>query len=538
MTPTPPSSPFHTPPQPNPRLAQAAFFQPVIRAQENLIFAIKNIPDDEFDRYLDQALRDGASLHSVDEEGLYPLELAVIAQRPRVVQSLLARNAPLPVVADDGFDMVMLSASWGHSALLSMLIDAGSMVSDAQDNQGLTPLHYAVIGGHLQAAIALLDRDADIDISTTDAIDRDTCEQHHLPPALAGSGSTPLMLAVSKGDLAMADLLLSRQADPTAGARHPLEIAIINNDAAMIDLFIQKGIDPASVRQRDGQSLLSFAFDQQCSLSLIKRIVEATMMKIPDYCSQQFLISMKASCPAGTSLASFMMKKLRERQGFPESLCEIISSAWTAADEAVDQWQLPGASADRINQCKAYHALHQMERVLFFRMITHQVEGSTPPAGSEWAYQTVAERSGPVNEFAQNPVIFLHGLEQPMGHSSLNDKQLTSAFCLATGLTPFKSRQIINAWRNTSEAAESLFADSDIEGRHLFSCTSLARALKSLLPPQHDPDGTLQPMPSRWETQLRHWCDVTLAATNDGATAAAEEADPEESRPLKRARYQ
>ena len=234
-----------------------------------------------------------------------------------------------------------------------------------------------------------------------------------------------------------------------------------------------------------------------------------------------------------------MMRKLRDEAGLPDDLSEIIVSAWTAADEAVDQWQLTGANADHINQCKAYHALHQMESVLFFRLLPHQIEGSTLAAVSQCAYQALAEGSGPVNQFAQNPVIFLHGLGHPIGQPSLNDAQFTVAFCLATGLTPFKSRQIINAWRNTREAAESLFADSDIEGRHLFSCTNLARTLKSLLPPQqHDSDGTLQPMPSRWETQLHHWCNVTLAATNDGATAAAEEADPEESRPLKRARYQ
>lgn len=216
MTPSPSSSPFRTSPQENRQNNEPVFLQPAIRAQDNLIFAIKNIPEDEFDRYIDQALQDGASLNSVDDDGLYPLELAVIEQRPRILQSLLTRDALLPVVATDGFDLVMLAANQGHAAILTVLIDTGSMMSDAQDSQGLTALHYAVMGGHLQAAMALLDREADINRVSTHAVDNDTCELNGMNPSLAGSGSTPLMLAVSKGDLILADLLLSRQADPTA----------------------------------------------------------------------------------------------------------------------------------------------------------------------------------------------------------------------------------------------------------------------------------------------------------------------------------
>lgn len=273
MTPSPSSPPFRTPPQVNHQGNEPVFFQPVTHAQENLIFAIKNSPENEFDRYLDQALQDGASLNSVDDDGLYPLELAVIEQRPRIVQSLLTRDALLPVVADDGFDLVMLAANQGHAAMLTVLIDTGSMMSDAQDKQGLTALHYAAMGGHLQAAMTLLDREADINRVSTHAVDSETCELNGLNPSLAGSGSTPLMLAVSKGDLILADLLLSRQADPTAGARHPLEIAIINHDVAMIDLFIQKGIDPAAIIMCNGQSLLSLAVDNQCSLSCIQKLL-------------------------------------------------------------------------------------------------------------------------------------------------------------------------------------------------------------------------------------------------------------------------
>ena len=730
MTPAPPYSPSRTPPPVNTQFTEQVVFQPVQRAQENLIFAIKNVHEDEFDRHLDQALLDGALLGSVDEDGLYPLELAVIAKRPRIVRSLLMRGAPLPVVANDGFDLVMLAARNGHSALVSVLIDFGSMLSDAQDSQGLTPLHHAVLGGHLQAAMTLLDREADIDIPTTDTIDSDICEQLRLPPSLVGSGSTPLMLAVSKGDLVLADLLLSWQADMAAGARHPLEIAVINHDDAMIDLFIQKGIDPVQARTRNGQSLLSFAVEQQCSLSCVKKLlppgthlddhsatatsplriairtgqhevaayllcqgaqaesandmhqttwefadnlpdqgkmtrilvatrctqavsafiqsgedymglyqlagrpaalavrgffpelvtplamawpplrttlhlltpaqqafeiayvlmrmhapdtlietsapapsnplvaasaeqkliqsipekimaqkkelyewakklVDKKLMHIPNYYSRHFLISMMASCPQETSLSTFMMRKLREKEGFPDNLSEIIVSAWIAAEADVSQWHLPGADADRLSQCKEYYAVDQIERTLFLQIQKNQADDRNPPISTQFSYKVSGQRSLPANQFAQNPVIFLYMLEHPLDRPALDDAQLKVAFCLETGFTPWKSGKIIDAWRHTRQTAERRFVPSETERRHHFSCISMASALKSLLPPQeHYRDGTLKPMPSRWETQLHRWCDLTLAANNPEAANTSAEDDPEQSRPLKRARYQ
>ena len=734
MTPSPSFSSRSPFPIDNDQDVRYAFSQPVVRAQENLIFAIKNIRDDEFDRYLDQALRDGASLDSADDNGLNPLELAVILQRPRVVQSLLARDAALPIVADDGFDLVMLAATYGHADMLSVLIEVGCMLSHARDIHGLTALHYAVLGDHVQAAITLLDRDADINGLTTDVVDSSVCAKSHLPPLLAGSGSTPLMFAVGKGHLALADLLLSRQADPMAGARHPLEIAVINEDVAMIDLLIQKGMDPAAVRLRNGQSLLRFALEQQCSLACMKkllppdtsvddrgitayallpvatrngqheiaayllclgvqaesvhdlirsswehavnlpdggkmirilvaarcaqavdtyvesgegfiglyqyahqptelairglfpelltplvqamkphqailhqltpeqqtfelaylvlqinapassvgtiaataqasanpllaalpeqqllqsipekittqkkeiyawarRVFDEKVMKIHDCYSRNFLMSIKASCPEGISLATFMTRQLRENAGLPDNLCKIFVSAWTAADDIVDQWSLPGVDADRISQCKEYYALDQIERLLSVRIQAGEIRGNRPSTSTELAYKVTENRRLPVSRFAQNPAVFLHSLEHPADQPSLNDAQLAVAFCLDTGLTPATSRAIVELWRNACQDAERRFPPSESARRHDFLSAAMARELKSLLLPPHQrtADGTLKPFPARWEAQLNDWCDVTLRMAGDDMANITPQADPEESRPFKRARTQ
>ena len=273
MTPSPSLSPPHKTPLTQGQIATQHTLQGRSSAQDDLIYAIKNIHEVEFDQQLDQLLEDGAALDKLDDEGLTPLEIAVMAGRPRIVQALLDRNAPLPIVNEDGFDLLMLSASCGNTAMMTVLIDKGNMECNAQDAKGLTSLHYAVMGGHLQAAVALLDRATDINQCTTEAIDRQICERLGISPSLAQSGSTPLMLAISKGHLALADLLLSRHADATAGDRHPLELAIHKNDAAMIDLLIQKGIDPTKIILTNGQSMLSLAVEKQCSLACIKKLL-------------------------------------------------------------------------------------------------------------------------------------------------------------------------------------------------------------------------------------------------------------------------
>jgi len=244
-------------------------------AQKNLIYAIKNEGEENFDVILDSALSAGASLNTVDEDGLSPLEIAVKEKKPRIAQSLLSRGSSLPFVHSNGFDLVMLAASQGETAMLLVLLDKGEMLPDAQDACGATALHYAVIGGHLQSAIVLLDREADIDIYMKGDIDPNLRKELNMPDNIGEVGTTALMLAVSLRDCVLTDFLLTRGASPFCGARHPIEIAILNNDVSMLDLLLKKNIDPNEILLRDGRSLLTLSIENNCSPALIKKLLPA-----------------------------------------------------------------------------------------------------------------------------------------------------------------------------------------------------------------------------------------------------------------------
>ena len=246
-------------------------------AQENLIQAIKNQDENNFDEILEIALSKGACLDTPGKDGLIPLEIAVMTNKPRIVQSLLFRGSTLPYVHSNGFDLAMLAAAKGQTATLMVLLDVGAMLPDAQDECGATPLHYAVINGQLQSAIVLLDREADSDLLMNGDIEAEIRLNARIPDSVGKAGTTALMLAVAMGNRPMTELLLSRGASPLQGMRHPLELAILHDDLPMLDLLFEKKMDPNTIHLLGGKSVLTLSIENHCSLALIKKLFPPTL---------------------------------------------------------------------------------------------------------------------------------------------------------------------------------------------------------------------------------------------------------------------
>jgi hypothetical protein len=145
----------------------------------------------------------------------------------------------------------------------------------------------------------------------------------------------------------------------------------------------------------------------------------------------------------------------------------------------------------------------------------------------------------PLNKFAENPVIFLESLEHPAGQPAVHESQLATTLCLATGLTPPQCQKIVELWKEANNAAALAFPAEEAENRHRFSCNAMAVAIRPLLPAQRSQaNGIPFPTILRWQMQLQQWCDNTLAGENNQAAKESGNDDTEESRPLKRARYQ
>jgi ankyrin repeat protein len=158
-----------------------------------------------------------------DEQGNSPILIARYYGAHEIVELLLERGVPLslheaaavgqtavllrllgdsPELADsfshDGYTPLGLAAFFGHADLVAELLQRGADTNAASRNaMGVTPLHSAAAGRHAAIARALLEHGADVN-----------ARQH--------IGWTPLHSAVHNRHAELAALLLAHGADPHA----------------------------------------------------------------------------------------------------------------------------------------------------------------------------------------------------------------------------------------------------------------------------------------------------------------------------------
>ena len=157
------------------------------QALDDLIVAVTN------DRVADvrSLLARGMDPNSVDPNGDPLLVLAVRNGSAGAVEALLAARARPDLPNPHGDTAILIAALKGNLALVRRLHGVGA----ALDGPGWTPLIYAATGGHEPVVRYLLDQGARID-------------------APSPNGTTALMMAVREHRVDVAELLLSRGADP------------------------------------------------------------------------------------------------------------------------------------------------------------------------------------------------------------------------------------------------------------------------------------------------------------------------------------
>jgi ankyrin repeat protein len=199
-------------------------------------------------------------------DGTTPLMSACIANKPDIVVYLLQRG--LDVNALHGrWTALMHAAHDGHLDVLRVLLAADPpVVLDQQDSLGRTALYYAVESNHPLAVRMLLAHGANINITTN-------------------YGTTPLLLGVQKGLLAVVDELLLTQsptlsdtceqdevaalsiavrknfphgADPNIADINGYTPLMVAPDAEMARRLLDGGAD-VSARSQDGTTALMFA---------------------------------------------------------------------------------------------------------------------------------------------------------------------------------------------------------------------------------------------------------------------------------------
>ena len=163
---------------------------------------------------------------SKDGDGFTPLHLAAANGYTKMAELLLASKADANAKDNNGSTPLHQAASAGaeHSALLEVLIAHKADVN-AADANGLTPLHYASLADNATAAKVLLIHGARPDVR--DRVD----------------GNTPLIIAVGKGYMDVAEVLLANGADVNAADKMgtPLAWAIHTGHTDIAKLLRQHG---------------------------------------------------------------------------------------------------------------------------------------------------------------------------------------------------------------------------------------------------------------------------------------------------------
>jgi hypothetical protein len=143
---------------------------------------------------------------------------------------------------DGGRTALHYAALSGDVAMIDELFGAGALV-DARDHDGGTPLHEAAAWGRTEAARALLDRGADVNV------------------AEGPNAATALHWAARGDHRPLAELLLGAGADPdaaTGGGRTALHEAAATGSDAIAGMLLAAGADP-SRRDGDGATALDLA---------------------------------------------------------------------------------------------------------------------------------------------------------------------------------------------------------------------------------------------------------------------------------------
>ncbi|MBO6765404.1 ankyrin repeat domain-containing protein [Maricaulis sp.] len=133
-----------------------------------------------------------------------------------------------PDTTTGGFAIYHMAFS-GDVSVLQILRESGARLNYVSREDGGSPLHAAVLGGHAGTVDWLLNAGAD-------------------PDALTPSGNSAIVVAAAHNNLALVQRLLAAGADPNRGTLQDgtsaLHHAAIHNNRAMIDALLNAGARP------------------------------------------------------------------------------------------------------------------------------------------------------------------------------------------------------------------------------------------------------------------------------------------------------
>ena len=226
----------------------------------------------------------------------------------------------------DGRTPLMLAALFGREEVVAFLLCLPSINTEATGG-GMTALHYAAARGHLQVVKLLLDHGADL-------------------AAVTKRCYTPLMMAVGRGRVGVAALLLSlpniNLEARTLGGWTALLSAASGGHVQVVKLLLDHGADPAAVDVRGITALMKAAMNGRGEVAAL--LLSTSNINLEARCGQGMTALHRAVVGGRLNL----VKMLLQHGADPTS---VDNNGWTILDRAVSEVQNnTGEKRDKVRE--------------------------------------------------------------------------------------------------------------------------------------------------------------------------------------------
>jgi ankyrin repeat protein len=212
---------------------------------------------------MDRLIRAGANPKTANRFGVTAIQLACQNGSAAAVSRLLKAGVSANATGEYGETALMTCARTGVVPAAKVLIEAGASIDAVESWRGQTALMWAAAEGHADMVKALIAAGADKDARSTIVVWERQRSQEPRDKWLPPGGLTPLLLAARQGRVDAARALLDAGADIDLvdPDRHtPLIMALSNGHVDVAKLLIERGAD-VNMSDKVGQTALWAAVD-------------------------------------------------------------------------------------------------------------------------------------------------------------------------------------------------------------------------------------------------------------------------------------
>jgi ankyrin repeat protein len=208
-------------------------------------------------------LRAGANAKAVNRYGVTPLALAATNGSAAMFEALLKAGANANTALPEGETVLMTAARTGNAAALRVLLDHGAEVNAREAWLGENALMWAAAENHAAAVRILVEAGADSNARSKPVSFPRAPRTFTVTTKLPRGGWTPLMFAARQGALDAARALADAGADlnlADSDGTTALVLAIMNAQYDVAGLLLDQGADP-NVADQIGMAPLYAAVD-------------------------------------------------------------------------------------------------------------------------------------------------------------------------------------------------------------------------------------------------------------------------------------